>query len=251
MTGVAVCVPVLDDREGVADVLPRLHHALAGVPHTVCVVDDGSRDGTLPWLDAWRSEGEHRHVIRRQKTRPGCLRGGATREGLRWLLEHSDRSVFVDLDADGAQRPEEIPDALAHLRDVPACDVVVASKYAPGSVVVGRPAARRIGSRVYSLALRAALSHALRDYSNSYRFYRRDAAALVARADTRYDTPVFLVEMLAVWITAGLRIDERPTRYEERNAGRSKVTWRDAVTGFAGAYDVVRGARAGRYCVGA
>ncbi len=247
MTRVAVCIPVLNDRDGIADVLPRLHRALSDVDHTVCVVDDGSRDGTLAHLDAWERAGDHRHVLRRQKTRPGCLRGGATREGLRWLVAHTDATVFVDLDADGAQRPEEIPAALAHLDAHPACDVVVASKYAPGSVVTGRPVARRLGSRVYSLALRTALGLPLRDCSNSYRFYRRRAAELVAQADTRHDTPAFLVEMLAVWVSAGLRIDERPTRYEERNAGRSKVGWRDAVTGFAGAFDVARGVTKGRY----
>lgn len=249
MTRVAVCVPVLDDREGIADVLPRLHRALADTPHTVCVVDDGSRDGTLDWLSRWELDGADRHVLRRTKTRPGCLRGGATREGLRWLLAHTDATVFVDLDADGAQRPEEIPEALAHLDAEPACDVVIASKYARGSVVTGRPLARRVGSRVYSLGLRVATGRPLRDFSNSYRFYRREAAALVARADTRHETPVFLVEMLAVWFEAGLRIDERPTRYEERDAGRSKVGWRDAVRGFAGAWDVTRGLREGRYRV--
>lgn len=247
MTRVAVCVPVLDDRDGVAEVLPRLHRALADVPHAVCVVDDGSRDGTLAWLDAWAAEAPHRHVLRRVKTLPGCRRGGATRDGMRWLLANTDADVFVDLDADGAQPPEEIPAALAWLDDHPGSDVVVASKYAPGAVVTGRPLARRLGSRAYSLLLRAAVGTALRDWSNSFRTYRRRAASLVAKADTRYDTPAFLLEMLAVWVSAGLRVDELPTRYEERRAGRSKVGWRDAARGLAGAADVVRGLRAGRY----
>ena len=40
----------------------------------------------------------------------------------------------------------------------------------------------------------------LRDWSNSFRTYRRRAAELVASADTRHDTPAFLLEMLAVWV---------------------------------------------------
>jgi len=246
--GVALCVPVLDDREGIADVLPRVDRVLAGVPHTVCVVDDGSRDGTLEWLNAWESaRPECRHVMRRRKDRPGCLRGAATREGLRWLLAHTRHEVFVDLDADGSQRPEEIPAALAHLEANPGCAVVVASKYAPGSRVEGRPWLRRVGSRLYSAMLRAGLNPSLRDYSNSYRFYRRHAAALVDRAATRHDSPVFLVEMMAVWLAAGLRIDEVSTHYDDREGGRSKVGWRDALRGFAGAREVIRDARRGRY----
>ena len=149
------------------------------VPHTVCVVDDGSRDGTLAWLDEWSTAGPRRHVIRRTKTLPGCRRGGATRDGMRWLLEHSPAERFVDLDADGAQPPEEIPGALAWLDAHPGTDVVVASKYAPGAVVSGRPLARRLGSRAYSFLLRAALGVDLRDWSNSFRTYRQIGRAHV------------------------------------------------------------------------
>lgn len=250
MNGIALCVPVLDDREGIADVLPRVERALAGMPHTVCVIDDGSRDGTLEWLRAWEADHPECHVMRRQKERPGCLRGAATREGLRWLLAHTPHEVFVDLDADGSQRPEEIPAALAHLDANPSCEIVVASKYARGSRVIGRPWLRRVGSRVYNGMLRAGLDPSLRDYSNSYRFYHRRAAELVARADTRHDSPVFLVEMMATWLAAGLRIDEVPTHYDEREGGRSKVGWRDALHGFADAWGVIRAARRGHYRTG-
>ncbi|MGH7295811.1 MAG: glycosyltransferase [Polyangiaceae bacterium] len=245
--GVALCMPVLDDRDGIAGVLPRLARVLAGTPHTVAVVDGGSRDGTREWLAEWIGAHPECHLLDRPKTRPGCLRGDATRFGLRWLLDHGSHDVFVDIDADGAQPPEEIPGALAYLAAHPGCDVVVASKYAQGSVVTGRPWSRRVGSRVYSRVLRAGLGGSLRDYSNSYRFYRRAAAAMVARAPTRHDTPVFLAEMLATWLGAGLRIDEVPTRYEERDGGVSKVGLRDALRGFMGAVEVIVGARRGRY----
>jgi dolichol-phosphate mannosyltransferase len=249
MSGVAVCVPVLDDREGIAAVLPRLEKTLAGIPHTVVVVDDGSRDGTREWLEQWRAQRSNCHPILRERTRPGCLRGGATRAGLLWLLDNTRHEVFVDLDADGAHRPEEIEAALAHLRAHPECDVIVASKYVRGSRVTGRKWSRRAGSRVYNGLLRATLDRSLKDYSNSYRFYRRHAAELVARANTRYETPVFLIEMVATWLSSGLRIDELPTLYEERGGGNSKVSWRDALTGFMGASDVIVGARLGRYRV--
>jgi dolichol-phosphate mannosyltransferase len=244
---VALCMPVLDDRDAIADVLPRLERVLASTPHTVAVVDGGSRDGTREWLAEWTAGHPGTHVIDRPKTRPGCLRGDATRVGLLWLLDHGSHEVFIDIDADGAQPPEEIPAALAHLAAHPECDVVVASKYANGSRVTGRAWTRRAGSRVYGALLRAGLGTSLGDCSNSFRFYRRRAAEVVAGAATRYDTPVFLAEMLAVWLAAGLRIDELPTRYEERDGGSSKVGLRDAVRGFAGAADVIVGARTGRY----
>jgi dolichol-phosphate mannosyltransferase len=247
VNGVALCIPVLNDAAGLADVLPRLERTLAEVPHTVCVVDDGSTDGTLEWLATWTRDHPSCVLLARQKVGRGCVRGAATRDGLRWLLQHTTHGVFVDLDADGAQPPEEIPPALAHLAAHPDCAVVVASKYVRGSTVVGRPFARRVGSRAYNALLRAALGWSLRDYSNSFRIYRRSSAELVAAADTRHDTPAFLVEMVAVWRAAGVRIDERPTHYVERSTGGSKVDWSDALVGIAAAWDVIMGARRGRY----
>ena len=58
-----------------------------------------------------------------------------------------------------------------------------------------------------------------------------------------YPQPV----MVATWLAAGLRVDEVPTHYDEREGGRSKVGWRDALRGFTGAWEVIRDARAGRY----
>src|SRR5262249_10097925 len=158
---------------------------LAEVPHTVCVIDDGSTDGTLEWLASWTREHVNCHVLARRKTRPGCMRGAATRDGMRWLLEHTPHEIFVDLDADGAQPPEELPRALSHLAQDPECSVVIASKYVQGSIVVGRPLSRRVGSRVYNALLRACLGRSIRDYSNSFRVYRRGAAELVASTATR------------------------------------------------------------------
>jgi UDPglucose 6-dehydrogenase len=195
---VVVCVPVLNDCRGIAEVLPHLEHTLATTRLAVCVVDDGSVDGTLAWLDTYASRRSYVHVLHRKKTLPGCRRGGAIRDGLRWRLAHTNHDVFVDLDADGFQRPEELTAALAHLDAHPGCDVVVASKHAYGAEVIGRPLTRRFGSRVYNTLVRAGLGTSVRDCSNSFRVYRRRAAEAVARAATRDDTPVFLVEMMAV-----------------------------------------------------
>lgn len=56
-----------------------------------------------------------------------------------------------------------------------------------------------------------------------------------------------MVEMLAIWLSNGFRVAEFPTIYEERADGASKVTFRDAWPGFAGALDVGRRFRRGEY----
>ncbi len=244
--GVGLCVPVLDERDALPDLLARVDAALGDTPRTVCFVDGGSEDETVAWIQARAAERGDLHLILDPREGPGCRRGRASRRGLEWLLAHTDHAVFVDLDADGSQRPEELPEGLLRLARE-GVDVVVASKYVRGARVLGRPLSRRLGSRVYNLLLRVLLAGGLRDYSNSYRLYTRHAAALLLDHPSRHDGPVHLLEMLAIWLSAGMTIVEIPTRYEARSAGVSKVIAADALRGFAGALEVGMRFRLGRY----
>jgi len=243
---VAICIPVLNEHRHIGQVLAEIAQELGHRDHTVCVVDDGSRDGTIDIVRAWETEHKECMLLQRQKQRAGCQRGAASRAGLEWLLANTAHDVFVDLDADGAQPPAELRYG-ADLVSSGACDVAIASKYADGSKVLGRPLARRIGSRLYSGMLRGLMRGGIRDYSNTFRFYNRRAAQMLLGFAPAYTTPVYMVEMLAIWISNGLRIVEIPTVYEERAAGHSKVTFSDAWPGFAGAFDVARRFRRGAY----
>jgi dolichol-phosphate mannosyltransferase len=244
--GIGLCVPVLDEREAIGPLLDRLAMALEDVPYTVCIVDDGSRDGTRELVEARALEDPRIVLLKRQKTRSGCRRGAASRAGMEWLLAHRSHAFFADVDADGANRPEELPRAMRLAAEREA-DVVIASKYVPGARVIGRPLTRRAGSRLYNLALRALIGHGIRDFSNSFRIYRRAAAEQLLAHTPLFDTPVYLVEMLAVWLARGARVVEMPTHYQERQSGASKVIVGDALRGVAGAVFVGLAFRAGRF----
>src|SRR6185437_8803943 len=178
-------------------------------------------------------------LLQRKKSGPGCRRGAATRAGVAWLLENTSHAYFTDVDADGAHRPVEVALGIA-LAESSGADVVIASKYVPGAVVTGRPFARRAGSRGYNLVLRALMGWSIRDYSNSFRLYRREAARLLLRFEPTYDTPTYLIEMMAIWLSHGLRV-------VERRSGSSKVIPSDFLRGALGAVRVGLAYRAGRF----
>jgi len=193
-----------------------------------------ARDGRIKLIQRHRGPGRR------------CLRGAASRAGIEWLLTNTAHRAFVDFDADGANRVDELLvgyEALDSLR----ADVVIASKYVRGSRVLDRPIVRRLGSRAYNLLLRSLMSRAIRDYSNSFRFYTRSAAQLLLEFRPRYETPLYLVEMMAVWLSSDLRIVEIPTVYGRRIGGSSKVGPGDLVRGVTGALDVGIRYRLGRY----
>jgi dolichol-phosphate mannosyltransferase len=243
---IGLCVPVLNEAAAVGPLLDSLSASLKSSRHTVLFVDDGSTDGTRS-LVAERARDDGRIVLlEHRKSGPGCRRGAASRAGMQWLLSNTSHAVFADVDADGANPPSELAPAAAVLAGGRA-DVVIASKYVPGSVVTGRPWPRRAGSRLYSAALRALIDPRIHDYSNSFRIYRRAAAESLLRFEPRYESPVYLVEMVAAWLSQGIRIVEAPTTYRERSTGASKVVPSDFLRGAMGALDVGIAYRWGRY----
>jgi hypothetical protein len=82
-------------------------------------------------------------------------------------------------------------------------------------------------SRVCSFAVGAVISPRIHDYSNGYRFYSRGTAEMIAEHEIRYASPIYLTEVLALWLRQGLRIVEFQTTYVGRNEGVSKLRFID------------------------
>jgi len=224
-----VLLPVLNEAANIDELLRRIEAALQGVPYTIGVVDDGSTDGTIERLEERMKAADHRlHLICRKKRLRASQRGGALRTLMLWGLENTGHEVFVEIDGDLSHRPEEIHSGI-QLVTGGGFDIAIASKYQPGSQVVNRPAGRRLVSWVCSMAVGMLLSRRIRDYSNGFRFYTRAAARLAAGHTCRYGSPIYLSEILALWMRHGLRIVEFPSIYVGRNEGLSKLRMADLI----------------------
>jgi hypothetical protein len=73
------------------------------------------------------------------------------------------------------------------------------------------------------------ISRSVRDYSNGYRFCTRSAAQLAADHSYRYGSPIYLSEILALWLRNRVRIREFKSTYIGRNEGISKLRIADLV----------------------
>lgn len=236
--GVCVLLPVLNERANIAELLDRIERVLTGIPHTVCVVDDGSKDGTLEYLrECAANPTGNVHLIRRTKTTRGSVRGSALRQGLLWGLEHTTHGIFVEMDGDLSHRPEELPEGIGLIAGG-EYGLVIASKYVAGSRVTNRPWGRLMVSRVCSFAVGAVISTRIRDYSNGYRFYSRMAAEMVADHEIRYASPIYLTEVLALWLHKGVRMAEFQTIYIGRNEGISKLRFIDLFKAVLAIFEV-------------
>jgi dolichol-phosphate mannosyltransferase len=209
----------------------------------VLVLDDGSTDGTAE-IAASRTGEPDVHLVRHSLNR-GL--GAGLRTGLEWFLAHSTEKqghVLAVMDADGTHPPGLLAKMLARLSGsnsvTGGCDVVIASRYAPGGEEHGLGARRRFYSSAASRVLRfLAPIRGACDYTCGYRAYRRE---ILARAQTHYGGRlieergfVCMAELLVKLARRGAKVCEVPlVLHYEAKLGTSKMNvpatiWRYAV----------------------
>jgi dolichol-phosphate mannosyltransferase len=227
---IRVVLPAYNEETAIARVLDRVNEALAGRPHEVIVVDDGSRDRTAA-LVRDRAEARPIHLLQH----PTNLGLGTTlRDGLLAAIQRAGPAdVVVTLDADDTQPPEIIPGMAAMIAD--GYDVVIASRYQAGAQALGVPSYRLALSHGASWLFRFVLPiEGVRDFTCGFRAYR--ATALKAAIEDGERGPAFfdqegfqaMVDVLLKLRGRGLRFGEVPLvlRYDEK-AGASKMkVWR-------------------------
>jgi len=232
-----VVLPAYDEERNVGGLLTSIETALtaASLSFRAIVVDDGSGDGTGRVL-AERAAAMPELVV---VTHPVNLGLGPTiRDGLAEAVRlASPEDVVVSMDADETHTPDLIPAMLAKI-DAGA-DVVVASRYRPGSKVVGLARHRELMSLGASWLFRAGFPTAgLRDYTCGYRAYRAAAlrAAFDAYGDALVDQAGFqcMVDIVLKMRRLPIRFAEVPMvlRYDfKRGASKMRVLRTALATG--------------------
>jgi glycosyltransferase involved in cell wall biosynthesis len=205
---VLVIVPAFNEARNLPAVAADLR--ASGEPIDVCVVDDGSTDGT-----AEAAAGVGLTVLR-LPVNLGI--GGAVQAGYLWAQQRG-YDVAVQFDGDGQHDASSLGAILAPLRRGDA-DLVVGSRFlAEGgfrSTVL-----RRAGIRYLSWFLRLRCGARVTDPTSGFRAAGRRAIALFAHGyPSDYPEP----EAIALAQRNGLRIAEVPTTMREREHGASSIT---------------------------
>lgn len=168
-----ILLPVYNEGQSIYDLLAAYARLLPelGLEHQVLVIDDGSQDDSPYWIDRAAREFSglnlacHRHD-------PNQGLHGVLNTGLGLLadqLGHDD--LLVTMDGDNTHNPFLIKEMLAKVEQ--GADVVLASRYCPGSRISGLSLGRIILSYVagwlYRLRWRIP---GVRDYTCLFRMYR-------------------------------------------------------------------------------
>jgi len=236
--GVLIIIPVLNETEHIRELMLGIDERFPPGDYVLCLIDDGSTDGTVERIKQLteRVRG-HIHLIQRTKAGRGSQRGSALLAGVRWGLENTRCDVFIEMDGDLSHRVVELKTGIHYVREH-GYDVAVASKFTLGGQVLNRPMGRRLISRVSSSLVGLLLTFRVRDYSNGYRFYTRQAAEAIARHAIRYGSPIYLTEVMALWLRNHLRVMEFPSIYIGRNEGLSKLRYVDLAKALFAVFEI-------------
>ena len=218
----SIVVPVFNEEENLPDLLPRLAAALGaiGKSYEVVLVNDGSRDRSLPLLREASARDPHLVVVdfNRNYGQHSAVFAG---------FEEARGEIIVTIDADLQNPPEEIGKLVAKMEE--GYDVV-------GSVRIKRQDSlfRRLASRLVNRVTSMATGVHLSDYGCMLRAYRRGVVKTLCQSKEISTFIPVLADMFAG------RVTEVPVAHAERLRGESKYSlWKlvrlqfDLMTSFS------------------
>lgn len=206
-----IVIPAHNEQHRIDDTLTRYRTQCTDPDVSFVVALDDCSDGTAAQV-ARHAECDPRvHAI----CYPRLGKGGVLGESFRG--SQADLLAFVD--ADGATPPAEL------LRVVDACvscecDVAIASRYHPASVLpVSRSRARRLTGHAFAVAVRRLFRLPYYDTQCGAKVIRRGAAQRITPLLSARDF-VFDVDLLATARALGFSVAEVPTVWLDKDGSR-------------------------------
>lgn len=220
-----ITIPTFNEAENIGKLCARLLDMYPDVH--VLVVDDASPDGTAHAVEELQKKfGGRLHLMKR--TGKGG-RGSAVLDGFRFGLKRY-YSLFFEMDADFSHSPEEIPLFLRKMAE--GCDMVLGSRYLPGSKIYDWGWKRTFFSRYANRYARFVLGIPMTDYTNGYRCYTREAIEALDMDVIEAKGYVVLSEVAYQLHLKAKKIGEVPTIFVNRRRGISNLSGHEIKEAF-------------------
>jgi dolichyl-phosphate beta-glucosyltransferase len=215
----SVVVPAYNEEGRILPTLTRLHEYYSAQDYTyaVCVVSDGSKDGTARLVGEFIGRHPEFSLIEYQ---PNRGKGHAVRRGM--LAAEGDLILFCD--ADLATPQEETEKLLAHMRS--GAQVAIGSRpLKESSLERHQPMWREALGRGANVLIQLLGVRGIRDTQCGFKVFTREVGHEVFKR-CKLDGFSFDFEALMVARDLGYRIDEVPVRWSHQE-GSKVVFWRD------------------------
>ena len=137
----------------------------------IIIIDDSTNDKIKSKIS---SKTDIQYVKRQSR----LGRGSAVLYGLKTLLKNKEIDLFVEMDTDLSEHPNELPNMIRYFLDN-KLDLLVASRYLEGSEIINWPLRRRLFSFLANRLAKFLLKVPVSDYTNGFRIYSSKAATHV------------------------------------------------------------------------
>ncbi|MBP2666222.1 MAG: undecaprenyl-phosphate mannosyltransferase [Firmicutes bacterium] len=212
-----IIIPTYNERENIESLLELITQTDPAAH--MLIVDDNSPDRTFEVVEGlMQSRYPDRLFLLKRAGKLGL--GTAYIAGFKWALAR-DYDYIFEMDADFSHDPKYLPDFLAAIQ---THDVVLGSRYVPGGGVKNWGLVRKFISRGGSLYARTILGLSLRDLTGGFKCFRREVLQAIDLDAVKSNGYSFQIEMTYRAQALGFRIVETPIIFEDRTAGKSKMS---------------------------
>jgi dolichol-phosphate mannosyltransferase len=163
----SVVIPARDEEGCIASTVNHLHLELGlrGVPHEIIVVDDGSKDGTWPILEAESTK------ITELKPLKSPGPHGFGRAITRGLDAMTGDAVVIMM----ADESDDCRDVVRYWEKLTeGYDCVFGSRFIKGGGTIDYPPFKMLMNRLANSFVRLLFRHGLNDTTNAFKAYRRE-----------------------------------------------------------------------------
>lgn len=217
VAGHLIIIPTYNESDNIEKLLDLISRTDPAAH--VLIVDDNSPDRTYEIVERlMQTSYPGRLFLLKRAGKMGL--GTAYIAGFKWALAR-DYDYIFEMDADFSHDPKYLP---AFLAAIEKHDLVLGSRYVPGGGVKNWGLLRKIISRGGSLYARTILGLSLRDLTGGFKCFRRQVLESIDLDAVKSNGYSFQIEMTYRARCKGFRICETPIVFEDRTAGKSKMS---------------------------
>lgn len=219
MNTIAIIIPTYNARKEIVDSIYSIKKILPEA--LILIVDDSSPDGTSEIVKTTFQKDKHVKLLIR-KGKGG--RGSAVIDGFKEALKNKSFDYFIEMDADLCHNPKYIPEFIKKNK---TADIIIASKYLPGSTIKGLTMKRKVMSKLMNFGARIILQVPITDYTNGYRCYNRKVVEFLVKQKFRSRGFVVLSEIVFRSYKKRFTFAEIPFDFKQVSQGATNLDFKE------------------------
>ncbi len=216
---ISIVIPTYNEKDTLPSLIDKLTREVKKIAEkfSIIIMDDSSPDGTGRIAEDLNKKYQNITVIER----PSKLGlGSAYKQGFQIALDRFDPDYVVQMDADHSHDPKEI---LLMANKIKDHDYVIASRHLPGSIVIGWGVGRKLLHTLAGNFAKVSAKLEITDPTSGFRMFKKSVLNAVNFSEIKSEGFAFQVELLCYLRRKGLHGIEIPTRFVNREIGKSKM----------------------------